>query len=311
MDSHKGGSDSGSQQSASDMYQKYLQRDFASVQSALDQYQGYKTEYRQLQTTLLELPDETEYDAMIPVGPLAFFPGKLVHTNEILVLLGDNWFVERSAKQAAAIAKRREEFVDEKIKSTRRELQELKQRRNLLPEAFADERAQVEKAMFNEEGEEIVDITEELDDSQMPEFHEEPDEETTTQDEEMLPRSAREALAAKRARVIASLSAPGRARPPLGSDEQRLMDMLNQFSSDDDECSNSDQHSSDEEEEEEEEGDAFSDEDRANAAQDDDEDDYNDSLPSRPRYGLHGSAASRDAGESSQDIKLNIVEKHC
>lgn len=30
-------------------------------------------------------------------------PGKLVHTSEILVLLGDNWFVERSAKQATEI----------------------------------------------------------------------------------------------------------------------------------------------------------------------------------------------------------------
>ena len=36
----------------------------------------------------------------VPVGPLAFFPGKLVKTNELLVLLGENWFVERSAAQA-------------------------------------------------------------------------------------------------------------------------------------------------------------------------------------------------------------------
>lgn len=34
-------------------------------------------------------------------------PGKLVHTNEIMVLLGENWFVERSAKQACGIVKRR------------------------------------------------------------------------------------------------------------------------------------------------------------------------------------------------------------
>ncbi|KAK7891661.1 hypothetical protein WMY93_023624 [Mugilogobius chulae] len=28
----------------------------------------------------------------VPFGPLAFMPGKLVHTNEVTVLLGDNWF---------------------------------------------------------------------------------------------------------------------------------------------------------------------------------------------------------------------------
>ena len=34
-------------------------------------------------------------------------PGQLVHTNEILVLLGDNYFVERSAYQAVEIVSRR------------------------------------------------------------------------------------------------------------------------------------------------------------------------------------------------------------
>jgi len=36
-------------------------------------------------------------------------PGKLVHTNEVLVMLGDNWFVDRSAVQAAEIVARRME----------------------------------------------------------------------------------------------------------------------------------------------------------------------------------------------------------
>lgn len=44
---------------------------------------------------------------MVPFGSLAFMPGRLLHTNEILVLLGDNWFAERSAKQAVEIVQRR------------------------------------------------------------------------------------------------------------------------------------------------------------------------------------------------------------
>ena len=43
----------------------------------------------------------------VPIGPLALMPGNLIHTNEIMVLLGDNWFAERSATQAVDIAKRR------------------------------------------------------------------------------------------------------------------------------------------------------------------------------------------------------------
>jgi unconventional prefoldin RPB5 interactor 1 len=36
-------------------------------------------------------------------------PGKLIHTNEILAMLGDNWFVERSTKQSIDIVERRME----------------------------------------------------------------------------------------------------------------------------------------------------------------------------------------------------------
>ena len=34
-------------------------------------------------------------------------PGKLVHTNEVTVLLGDNWFAKCSAKQAVGLAEHR------------------------------------------------------------------------------------------------------------------------------------------------------------------------------------------------------------
>ena len=34
-------------------------------------------------------------------------PGRLIHTNEIMVLLGDNWFTERSASQALEMVERR------------------------------------------------------------------------------------------------------------------------------------------------------------------------------------------------------------
>ena len=43
----------------------------------------------------------------VPLGPLAFMPGRAVHTNEVFVLLGENYFVERSTKQAREIIDRR------------------------------------------------------------------------------------------------------------------------------------------------------------------------------------------------------------
>jgi unconventional prefoldin RPB5 interactor 1 len=44
---------------------------------------------------------------MVPIGSKALMRGKMVHTNEILVCLGDGWFVKRSAKEAAEICDRR------------------------------------------------------------------------------------------------------------------------------------------------------------------------------------------------------------
>lgn len=38
-------------------------------------------------------------------------PGQLYHTNEILVLLGDNWFAKRTARQAYDIVERRKQSM--------------------------------------------------------------------------------------------------------------------------------------------------------------------------------------------------------
>ena len=44
---------------------------------------------------------------MIPITSLAFMRGKTIHTNEILVQLGDGWYAERSAKDALEMIARR------------------------------------------------------------------------------------------------------------------------------------------------------------------------------------------------------------
>lgn len=44
---------------------------------------------------------------MVPMGPRAMMTGHLVHTNELMVMLGADYFVERSAKQAIELVDRR------------------------------------------------------------------------------------------------------------------------------------------------------------------------------------------------------------
>ncbi|CAG2222649.1 URI1 [Mytilus edulis] len=85
----------------------------------------FRTDYKALKTRLKTLPDKVTHDVMVPFGSLAFMPGKLVHTNEILVLLGENWFVERSAKQACGI-------IDRRSKSIHKEIENLHKQKGLL-----------------------------------------------------------------------------------------------------------------------------------------------------------------------------------
>lgn len=80
-----------------------------------------RAEYEQLQVTLRNLPSKVEHDVMVPLCKNAFMPGKLRHTNEILVLLGDDTYAERSASQAAEIAARRTEHVAHRLAAAERE----------------------------------------------------------------------------------------------------------------------------------------------------------------------------------------------
>ncbi|KAM4618338.1 unconventional prefoldin RPB5 interactor 1 isoform 2-T3 [Polymixia lowei] len=72
-------------------------------------------DYEALDDRLKSLPDQLSYDIMVPFGPLAFMPGSLVHTNEVTVLLGDNWFAKCSAKQAQKIVNHRMKYVKSEL----------------------------------------------------------------------------------------------------------------------------------------------------------------------------------------------------
>ncbi|XP_069561347.1 unconventional prefoldin RPB5 interactor 1 [Brachyistius frenatus] len=89
-----------------------------NCESRIQHWKKVSGDYEALNDRLKTLPDQLSYDIMVPFGPLAFMPGKMVHTNEVTVLLGDNWFAKCSAKQA-------EKIVDHRMKYVKNELDDL------------------------------------------------------------------------------------------------------------------------------------------------------------------------------------------
>ena len=65
--------------------------------------------------------------------------GHLVHTNEVLLHLGDTTAVHVSAKHAQAVLKRRVAYVEEEAATLRRNLDALEARRDFAPGGSASE----------------------------------------------------------------------------------------------------------------------------------------------------------------------------
>ncbi|ESS65717.1 hypothetical protein TCDM_05796 [Trypanosoma cruzi Dm28c] len=81
-------------------------------QQQLEETRRKLQEYEKLQEVLQDLTDRCRIPVLAPVaGGMAYFEATMDYTNNILVLLGDGWFAERSAKQAREIAGRRIDFL--------------------------------------------------------------------------------------------------------------------------------------------------------------------------------------------------------
>ncbi|CEP08130.1 hypothetical protein [Parasitella parasitica] len=136
-----------------------LSNQLSALEQEYQRWSDYKTDYDALENQLKTLPDSTTKSAMIPMGRFAFMPGKLIHTNEILVLLGDQYYAERSAKQAVEILGRRRQVVEENLRLAEAQLNSFKAKKNSLVDAGALST----DPQLNEEGLPIMEIREPID----------------------------------------------------------------------------------------------------------------------------------------------------
>lgn len=70
-------------------------------------------------------------------------PGEITHSNELTVLLGENWFADRSASQAREIMERRQAYLQEQIDSLKADLVKLGQKVDVTQSLFGAHEHQV------------------------------------------------------------------------------------------------------------------------------------------------------------------------
>lgn len=85
------------------------QEEIYNIDKKTKLWTNYKEDYLQLKKLINTMTDKVRHPFDIPVAgsKLALVRGHIIHTNEITVLLGDNYFALRSAKQANEIIDRR------------------------------------------------------------------------------------------------------------------------------------------------------------------------------------------------------------
>ncbi|CAI8014734.1 Unconventional prefoldin RPB5 interactor, partial [Geodia barretti] len=106
-------------------------------QETIKKWEQFKYDYEVLQARLHTLPDKLTHDIMVPFGQFGFMRGHLYHTNEVMVLLGDNWFAQRTAKQAVEIAEHRKKYVCEMLEKEKKVMEDLQARSSFVSELSA------------------------------------------------------------------------------------------------------------------------------------------------------------------------------
>ncbi|KAL5258796.1 hypothetical protein ACHWQZ_G009305 [Mnemiopsis leidyi] len=86
-----------------------------TVDQKIQYMQKCDKDYGELTETLKKLSSEHKLDIMVPLTKKAFMPGQLVHTGEVMVYLGDSWFVNRTVNQGIEIAERRRERIQKEL----------------------------------------------------------------------------------------------------------------------------------------------------------------------------------------------------
>ncbi|KAL6529825.1 hypothetical protein OROGR_015448 [Orobanche gracilis] len=105
---------------------KRVQVAIGERQQQLNQLKCFTDDNSSLINLVQKLSDESPHNIMVPFGKAAFFRGRLIPTNEFMVLLGEGYCAERTSKQTVEIFKRRGRALETQVESLKTIMQDLK-----------------------------------------------------------------------------------------------------------------------------------------------------------------------------------------
>ncbi|XP_070153672.1 unconventional prefoldin RPB5 interactor isoform X2 [Polyergus mexicanus] len=82
----------------------------------INTWNDYRNKYKKVIEGLEVYPLSVSENCMVPIGKRALMKGKLIHTNEIMVYLGDGYFAKYSASQAISLCKKRIAWAEKMLK---------------------------------------------------------------------------------------------------------------------------------------------------------------------------------------------------
>lgn len=94
-------------------------------------WESYKKDISEVSERLKLFLLKLNVPVLVPIGNKALFRGKLVHTNDIMISLGDGYFVKGSVDQALDVISRRLVKCDEMLKTLEKEKALLESRANI------------------------------------------------------------------------------------------------------------------------------------------------------------------------------------
>jgi len=104
----------------------YKEQENKWYKDQIDRIESLKKEHVETKEILSSISETLEKDVLLPINSVAFVRAQIYHTNETMINLGNDYFVERSVHQASQIVQRRIDVLDDGIKKLRDEFEEKK-----------------------------------------------------------------------------------------------------------------------------------------------------------------------------------------